>query len=201
MIPLSSFLPYISTEVPGCPIPMMEDAVREACRVFSLDSWSVTEDMSLTVTAGVMSFPLVPLDAANEVLTVSTVVLDGSQVLSPGRGGAVHRFVPLQGCPAKYWVHRGQLSLFPVPDRDYAVQLEAVIRPTLTATEVDDRYFEMRDVVVRQALSILLLPRSPWTDVERARVCLMEYNALVALYSMRDDTGDVGAERRVSPGG
>lgn len=89
-------------------------------------------------------------------------------------------FVPIKGAPAQYfWLSAGVLGLFPIPNKSElgAITVRAALKPTRTATQLDDVLFNSwADALVAGTLARLhMMKDQPWASADRALMRAREF--------------------------
>lgn len=189
-------------EVPGCPQLMVDDAIREGCRRFSQDTWQITYDVpAFNTVAGTQSYTLAP-PAQHEVFGVKTVVKDGSvPPLSPVTEQTAARYAPADGPPSNYWYKTPKLWLHPRPNLVASLAVEVLIRPTQSATTVDDQFAEFREAVTCWAkYKLMLVAGKSWYNPGDAKENYATYVKLASEARMKAASGRVATPlRAVAP--
>ena len=184
MAALSAFYPWVLTECPGAPTPVVDDALLSAVRVFL----NVTEAISLNiaqatiigttdyvpaVTAGTEMFKAVSLKrSATEFLTVKSQEFIDAQSSS---SAAPNMYCVVDTAPMT-------IRLSPTPVSVETLTLVVALRPTVTATTLDDILFSRwRDAVVAYACYYLMSQENkPWSNQSRAAFLYNKYDGLVS---------------------
>jgi hypothetical protein len=198
MVAFSAFTPYITPEMPDCPLVLVEDTIRDACRAFSADTWLIREDLAtFNTVVGTQSYTLSPA-AMTEVLGVNTVILEGKlPALSLGSDDPSKRYVPQDGRPSEFWFWNGKLWFDTEPDSVVTVKVDAVTRPTYTATTVDSKYEEYRDAIAFWTkYRLKSIPGKPWTDPQGAAACYQHYTSIVGKQRAKNNSGGVARPLR-----
>lgn len=185
-------------EVPGCPQIMVDDAIREACRQFSFDTWAITYDVTLFNTvATTQSYILTP-PVQHEIFGIQTVVKDGTYPpLDPVAEQTVARYVQTNGGPTSYWFKSTKIWLYPTPDKVVSLAVEALIRPLQSATTVDDQFLEFRDAIAGFAKGrLMLVSGKSWYNPTDAQTSFRTYMKHVGDQRIRLNSGRVAAPLR-----
>lgn len=199
MAALSAFSPYILPEVAGCPTPMIEGATRDGCRRFSEDTWIITTDVTLATVANTQSYAVTPL-ADTELLAVKTVSIDGAKPISPIPEDTEKRYVQTPGDPTGYWFKDDLLWLFPTPQSAASVVVQAVLRPTITAATVNDKYVEYRDSISAWAkYQLMSMVGQPWSNTQEAEYYYRLYRQVTSEQRVREARGRTSIDLRVRP--
>lgn len=171
---LDQFLPLMLIELPGCPEPLIRQALLRAADEFCrrTHAWSELQE-PIRLEPGVRDYELdVPSGA-----TVSAVlsVHAGSTQLRPVNTTELQRLMPdwhtaQASSPAYYNLvpERGVLSIFPTPSEHAlgSIVVRAAYTPTLSATTLPDflgqRYM---DAITGGAKAILMaILNKPWSN-------------------------------------
>lgn len=198
-VALSVFRPYVQPEVLGCPLVMVDDAIRDAARRFSEDTWIVRADLtSFPTVSTTQNYTLSP-PTGHEVLSVKTVILDGKGApLTPAPENASLRYVQTPGAPTHFWFQEGALWFYPTPNAVFQVAVNAIIRPTTTTTVVDSRYEEYREAVASRAkYKLMSMKGVAWADPGAAQFHYALYSQLSNEQQVKDGTGRASSSLRV----
>lgn len=198
MADFAAFRPYVLPEVPGCPLVIVDDAIREACRQFSADTWVITYDVpSFNTVIGTQSYSL-SAPVQHEVYTVKVVVMSGSTELSPAPESTAARFIPHSGDPSRFWFKSPKLWLDAVPDKVVSLLVEAVVRPTQAAISVDDQYLEFREAIAHYAKAKLMaMTGKPWFMPDMSNSNYIAYTQITSKQRVRVNAGRVAAPLRM----
>lgn len=130
---------------------------------------------SFKTVAGVTQYDLDPPTANHDIDRVMSVALDGRE-LSPGLYEATRNDMPTaQAKPRGFFTDRTDnvltLKLSPPPDGKYTVVVAVNLRPSMTATQLDDDLFNMwSDAVASGAIArAMQIPDQPFTNFARAQ--------------------------------
>ena len=198
MAAFSAFRPYVMPEVPGCPQIMVDDAIRDACRRFSQDTWLITYDVpAFNTVSGTQSYTLAP-PVQHEVFGVKTVVKDGeAPALAPVPEQTITRYAADDGTPSVYWFKSPALWLHPKPNLVVSLAVEALIRPTQTALTVDDQFVEFREAVAGWAkFKLMTITGKSWYNPGGAKESYAMYTKLVSEERIRQNSGRVSTPLR-----
>lgn len=191
---------------PGVPEPLAANYYVRAAREFFTETLAHRAQVAAAQGGDTGTYTLaVPADT--EAFDATKVILSGqplrkaahSQVLraNPGRQG---------GEPQRYRISAGNLTLDPAPDAGVAdlLYVLAVVRPTRTATTLDDAMAaEFADIIEQGALAkILMIGNKPWTDTGTASAMYQLFQADIDRWrSKARDDGMTGVARTVRYGG
>ena len=196
---LSAFAPYVQPDVDDAPLVLIEDAIRDGCRRFALDTWLFTSDVTIPTVASTQSYT-VTAAALTEIIGVKTISIDGATPIEPIPEDTAKRYVQADGTPSGYWFKNDLLWTYPTPDSVVSMAVEAVIRPTQAATTVDDKFVEYREAVAAWAkYSLMSMVGKPWSNPPEAEFFHRVYTQRVGEEKARDNTGRVAVDLRVRP--
>jgi len=164
----STFFPYLQPYLPGCPEVVMTDHLREAAARFCARSevWRFDIESDLTY-ANEADYDL-DVPSLSVVENILKLYLDGSPL---PRVTDRHYFLSPNvstSRPTAFAIYRDtQLRFYPTPDASYAFQGTGVLKPSLTATGVEDFIYEThgRCIAYGALGQILLIPQKEWTDL------------------------------------
>ena len=169
----SDLYDLIMPDLPGCPFAAVNNALRQSSIVFCAQSlaWK-DEHPPVAVAAGTAEYAFIPPVGA-AVHAVTHAAFNGKEI-SPHTGEL--------DIPARDWRNQtgkpqyvlgGDTSLRLVPEPDTAGVLTMIValKPSASATGIDERLFnEYRDAIIHGALARLMLsPRKPYTNTQLAQ--------------------------------
>lgn len=207
-IVVSQFRPYVQPEVPGCPVVMVDDALIDACRRFSEDTWIINEDLATIPTvAAIQSYALTPAQGGSpaaaicEVFGVKTVVIGGAgPALTPIPEHTTFRYDQTSGTPTAYWFKEGRLWLYPTPDAVVQLSVEGLTRPLKTTSNIIDTYAEHRESISCWAkYKLMSAIGAPWSNPDAALANYRMYRMLAGEQRAKSLTGRVASALRVTP--
>lgn len=199
---LSVFRSRIAPRVPGCSDMLIDQAVLDACIEFSEKSLAVKRMMDpFNTQAGVREY-----DLDTGVVMVAAAWRDGSPMTalteddSPARMFAATGSA-FPGTPSYIaQVEPDVVALFPTPDAAYSIVMRAAIKPTRSATQVEDQLFDQYcDAVVDGALSRLYALPGEFASPALADRHENKFKAAVADAMLDAQRGQLRAETRVRP--
>ena len=198
----ADFHPYVLPDVPGCPEPMLDQALRETARDFCTRTKAWAEWMDpLTASSARALYEFEP-DAGTEVVAAlaATVGEDGYAVIGAQALPAAWQDGK-QGCVKdKTLIHVSskEFILYPAPSAGQRITLQLALRPTMAGTGVGDVIFdEFAEAIAAGAKAKLMArPRKEWTDLQSAAMYGMEFERRVTLAANKD--WHQSAQQRVS---
>lgn len=177
---LADFFPRIGTHVVGCPEPTMSQALLDSAIAFCEDSLVQREMLdSFSTEIGTASYEMDP-PAQQKVARVLDVVVDGVKLKNIPQDVAVG-IQKVSGQPTGYYTTRSgytfEVVLYPVPDKVCTVSVLAALKPSRTATQLDDDLFErwVEPIVAGAIARITAIPNQPFSDMSKS-----QYAALTA---------------------
>lgn len=203
MTPLSAFHSRLLPLVPGCPQPLLDQALIDSAVDFCERSLGVMSEVYPTTTRVGQSEYDLDLDRGVCLVQAISVTVNGSPVgLVTRDARVISTNTSVLGAPTSASVSpSGDLVLYPAPDGTYAIEVVAATKPTRSATAVADELFERWvDVIVFGAAQrICEIPGQPFSSPANAD--LYARKARVGANSARVDAsyGRVRSSSRVAP--
>lgn len=202
MAALSAFTRYVALEVPGCPIPIIEDAVLRAAQTLCEHSDRMTSVIQITTVADQGDYTLIMPDD----YVLSRVEGVRSAAYPRGLGVTNKREssgITASGIPKDYYV-KGDNTLAMVPPpatSDEIMSADVVLKPSMSSTTLHDALLnDCRDIIVAGAKSILMdMTGQPWFNQEKAIVNASLFNEGVIKDSVAIMTGRAGGSLTARP--
>lgn len=204
MATFADFYPYLLPQVPGCSDPMATQALRDSAIAFCEDTMVLRTKLPAFATVSGTSTYTPSVSTGEQIARVLGVAVDGVQVYAVAEADAAF---PLNqpGKPRYVSTVRTavgfDLVLQPAPDAAYAVEVEAAMRPTRTATSLpDDLLDRWVEAVVHGAVYRLASVRGqPFSDQVLAGDAMAKYLRMAQKARIDSQFGRVVSSRRVSP--
>jgi len=173
---LADFHSRIAPLIPMCPIPMMDQAIIDACIELCEKGSVLHVKLPAMQTAVGVEDVAVAAPANTAVSQITAVDVDGSRI-TPDL--SVNFFPAMSGRPRYFAATRDALTMYPMPDAVYSVQAHAIVKPTRTAQSVDQALMDdWGDVVASGALYRLQsMPTAEWASPAGAK---MNYEIFMA---------------------
>ena len=179
MKPLSVFYSRILPYLPGCSEPLVDQVLVSAAIDFCESSLALRQNLdSFRTVVGISQYDLDPPTANHDIDRVMSVAVDGKE-LSPGLFEAIRNDLPTANAkPRGFYTDRTDnvltLKLSPPPDGRYTVVVNVNLRPSMTATQLDDDLFNMwSDAVTSMAIArAMQIPDQPFTNFAQAKYLL-----------------------------
>ena len=200
------FLPEVLPHVPGCPVVIALNAIRNACREFCRMSTIWREWLgSLTSVVDQPTYTLL-VDAGTEVVIPTKVRYDSNDIEVTARELLDHFFPNWEdsesGTPTHYLVETpGSIRLYAPPSTviSSAIEVEAALKPSVVATTVGDVvYNDWLEAIAAGALSRLMrVPKADWSDIKLSVYYETIFQDGIARARYAIDTGHVQRSRQV----
>lgn len=201
----ADFHPYVLPDVPGCPEPMLDQALRETARDFCTRTKAWAEWMDPFTASSARALYEFEPDAGTEVVAAlaATVGKDEYTVLGSKDLPAAWQDGEQGKVKDKTLIHVNskEFILYPAPSAGQRITLQLALRPTMAGTGVGDVIFEeFTEAIAAGAKSKLMAkPRKEWTDLQTAAICGLEFERRVSMAANKD--WHQSAQRRVSKAG
>lgn len=192
---LSAFTPYIAPDVPGCPEPMIDDAVRRAAIEFCERSRALRERIAFNTVASQDYVTIAP--TGGDVAHLYKLMY-GDETLKPTTREDFDEDGDT-GQPLEYYIEPpNTLRLYPVPDAIYAMVAHVAVKPDRDATMLDDvLYNNWRDEIAAGAKGMLMkMGNQPWSNPGDAELALATFYTAIDRAAHKRATGNVGAPIR-----
>jgi hypothetical protein len=185
----SDFYDSALPELPGCPYVALNHALRQSAIAFCEQSlvWTYEHpDIAVTVDVDIYDY-VPPAEALVHAVTwakFNDVEIDARTKDADMR---IWDWRNQTGTPAYVLSMPSSLKLVPKPDVEGTLKLIVALKPDYDATGVDDGIFqEYREAIVHGAKARLMLsPRKPYTDAERAALNMQQFNSKVMAAGVR----------------
>lgn len=165
----NDFYPYIQPYIPGCPEIVMEAHLQEAAAEFCAKSevWRFDVEQDFT-SKGESDYEVdVPTGAILE--NILTFYLDGSALRSVSDRHYDLPSTQPRSRPMYYSIYQdASVRLYPTPDQQYKFEGVAVLKPSLSATGVEDYIFEThgRCISYGAIAKLAIIPGKEWSNPE-----------------------------------
>lgn len=181
----SRILPH----VPGCPEPMVEDALRNVTRQFCRDTHAWHEELhKVYLVKGIARYEM-ELPEGTEVLSLASAV----QRKTPERDGT-----PVWPTINVF----GLLYFDPIPDPDDGpIEIRAVLQPSKAAEGAPDRIGLDYDTALigGTVAQLQAIPNKDWSNPQMVAYHMASYDNGVAEARRRRATGNTDKPLRVTP--
>jgi len=176
---LSTFYPRILPYLPGCSEPLVNQVLLNSAIEFCENSMVLRQNLaSFNTTINVSQYSLDAPSAQHDINRVMGVTLDNME-LRPGMAEIVHNDLPTDKAkPRAFYTDRTDstftLNLTPPPDAVYPVIVAVTLRPTRSATALDnDLYNIWIDPIVSGAIArAMMVPDQAFSNPAQAQYLL-----------------------------
>ena len=204
MASLQSFHSLVMPSVKGCPIPTADQAILNACIDFCERSLIFREVLDTCYTAVNSTDVELDLPTQTRVAKIMRVSLDGVEIRPVGSddfmGININPNTPSAKPSSFAYMSNGVLMFHPKPNAVYSVQAYVALKPTRSATAVDDKLFEdWGDYIASGALQRLLTIPSDWANLSLAKVHYDIYMSGVNKAMVESRRDKTRAEERIQP--
>ena len=184
------FLPLLSPHLSGCPNVTMKQYLGIVASDFFARTYLWRDQIDTVYTAaGVSEYDIdgeaVIEDVISVVLNETTLDRTDLRLVATQNLGQV-------GEPREFWVKADRsIVLFPTPEENVQLKVYAVLKPSRTATGVEDWIYETwADTLVSGVVARLaMIPNKEWTDVATATSQKAMYERAVTNARIRDFRG------------
>lgn len=205
MTPLQSFHSLVLPSAIGCPVPTLNQAILSACIDFCERSLIYREKLDSAYTSINVADVELDLPSNTRVVKVMQVSLDGSPIDPAGEDDFLGINPNTNRPPSKpstfVYMPNGTLSFYPIPDAAYSVQAYVALKPSRSATSIDDRLFEdWAECIASGALyRLLTIPSSDWANAVLAKVHYDAFTAGVNKALVESRREKTRAQERIQP--
>lgn len=202
MITWPSFYDFIASDLPGCPFAAVDIALKQSAIDFCSQSlaWRYNHP-DVAVTNGTAQYVFVP-SAEAVVHAIHYAAWNGEEIATRVDESNVTIYDWRNESRTPKYVFGGatSLTLVPTPDADGTLTLEVILKPSSTATGIDDDIFnEWREAIVHGALARLMLsPKKPYSNPTLAAYHQQQFTIKTAAAGMRTARNYTRAPLRTS---
>lgn len=204
MRPVTDFLPRLLPHLPGCVESVASQALVDSAIDFCNTSMVLRERLPESVTvAGEAVYDPSSLPF-HRVSRITKVWVDEGE-LSPVVAQMVGVTPSTLQKPRSFYITREGadvlINLLPVPDAEYSLQVEVVLRPSRDATQLDDGLFDiwMEPIVEGAKARLMAIPDQPFSNPAGARLAAQLAFTLTQKARVDGSYGRVLGGIRVSP--
>lgn len=200
---LSDFAKYVRPGVPGCPEPILLDAIQSAAIDFCTKTEILTEILELDLVIDQVTYPVTPTDARLYPAQLRAVLKNDLPIdptTAARYASSSERKTP--GSPTKYYAPaKNQVTFSPIPSAVETLELDVVLRPARDTTEVPDVLLEEWGEVIGAGAQARLLemPAAAWFNADLSQYKKGLYDQGVATAAAEVAQGNTTAAMRVSP--
>ena len=209
---LESFFPWVLPWVPGCPDPLADQAIRDACIDFCTRTDLVTRIQPMDITATQQDYIVVPptdMDftrvisvwwQGKKLLPLPPTLVDSDVAL---RGVAIGNAVPQTGDPKWFFQKTPTdlgFSLYPIPDTTLVggLTVKVSFQPSNTAATVESILWEnySNDIACGALATLMGMPGQQFTS-PLAKEYSVRFEAAIIVGHNQAQFGKLPAAMRV----
>jgi len=200
----SAFLPRILPYLPGCSEPLVNQALLNAAIEFCEATNVLRQNLdTFDTVVGEVQYDLYPPTSQHTISRVMSVSVNGVD-LAPGMAEVIRNDLPTQNAmPRGFYTDRTDslftLRLSPPPDKVYPVVVNVALRPTITATQLEDDLFNIWiDPLVNGAIArCMMIPDQPFTNYGMAQQLMKTAESQITNSRIEGNYGLIRGSMRV----
>ena len=211
MAALTDFHPYVLPQVPGCPEPTVDLAIRSALIEFCEKTLIVQRDLDpVTVVKGIVDYDIDP--PTGQLVTRVLRLWFKDRELTPTAPDNVHNAevyntlfsgADKERSDPRMFIQKDErtFTIYPIPKDTVAngLTVRVALKPTRTTETVEDVLFEdYAETIAQGALFRLLsMPSKPWTNGPGASAALTLFTTGINTARQRAARGHTRADVRI----
>lgn len=161
--------PLILPDVPGCPTPTVDTALAATAADFCARThiWRETLDFGYTISG----IPDYDIDGTAVIESVLWATLSGDDLKHIDPRYLDKSKLTDEGKPNAFWVvNDTAVRLFPIPDAKYRLDVTVALKPSRTATGIEDWIYEsyVEPIVSGAIWRLARTPGKAWSNPEIA---------------------------------
>lgn len=188
----ASFAKWVRPFVPGCPEPILLDAIHQAAIEYCSRTLIATETVLVTTAANTAAYAL-PVSTGREPVEVLMVKRDGFPLTPTSRREADLKVNIANNQPHEYYMN-GLLALILVttPIGIETLSVEVAVAPTQdSATLPDELMMNQRNLTIAMgAKAILLLSEYPWANDQKGMLERVKFDTAIAAEQVKRAKGN-----------
>lgn len=172
-VPYSLWLPSVQVNVPGCPRPMVIEAIRSKVIEFCQKTrfWRAELDGFYTVADDEEYEIDVPSDST--IADILVIKVNNNELVPKTQDEVEELYSPgsdwreSSGVPDCFFLRDTSTAVFvPIPDAAYPVRITVALKPTQASQGVEEIIFEEhKDTIMHGALAYLMqMPEKTWSN-------------------------------------
>ena len=205
-----NFFPYVQPHVPGCPEIIIQTHLQEAAAEYIARSELWRFDIESDFTSKNTSDYEIDVPTGAVLENILTLFVNGTPA---NRVTDRHFHVSNtadNSAPTSFSIYQdNQIRFFPTPDRKYTFEGVGVLKPSLSATGVEDFIFEThgRSIACGAIWRLTIIPGKEWSNPEVAMYYKNEFYKHMDAAKGRDTRrvnlriASVGFDRATARGG
>lgn len=199
MAALTAFSKHVQLEVPGCPQPVVNEAVLRACIEFCERTAIIEEKTTVDIVVDTAEYT--PSFASG---MVAHRLVDVKRDGTPLRRSSTEKLDSIQedavGEPSLYYLSgAGDIVFAPIPDAVETLDVKAVVKPSHDATEVPDALANHWMLVIAAGAKALLFSQknTAWYDPNEAAAKARDFSQGIDKAITQKRAGRSGTPSRV----
>lgn len=194
-VSIDDFVDNVRADVPMCPDPAIEDAIRDSITDFCKQTWIIQRDFVYNNVEGaileelngapVIEFdgvtPTIPDVGMRPVVVIKVFVAEEdtptdyvplalmSKLTLSARPHQYWEAQETDGLPTAYFpVDNATIRVYPVPTINYYLTLRAAFKPKRNASSFDDLLYDdwLEEICAGAKYRLFSRPSKPWTDYD-----------------------------------
>jgi len=186
----ADFLPLLAPHLPGCPDPSMRLYLASTAADFFARSYLWRDQIdTIYATTGTVEYDL---DGEAVIEDVISVVLNETPLDRTDLRLIATENLGQVGEPREFWMKADRsIVIFPTPEENVQLKVYAVLKPSRSATGVEDWIYEtFADNIVSGTIAQLaMIPGKEWSDIALAGMHKGLYERAITNARIRDFRG------------
>jgi len=205
-----NFFPYVQPHVPGCPEIVIQTHLQEAAAEYIARSELWRFDIESDFTSKNTSDYEIDVPTGAVLENILTLFVNGAATKRVTDRHFQVSNTADNSAPSSFSIYQdNQIRFFPTPDRKYTFEGVGVLKPSLSATGVEDFIFEThgRSIACGAIWRLTVIPGKEWSNPELAMYYKTEFYKHMDAAKGRDTRrvnlriASVGFDRATARGG
>lgn len=202
MAALTALRPDVLPHVPGCPMPMVDDAILKAVIDFCNRSRAYRfSPADIAVVASTADYTVSDLPATTAIAWLLAAELDDVPLDLLDPGSVPQSWATEEGAASAAIVaSETAIGLRQVPDETGTLRVRLALRPSLTATTYPDEFHNLyQEAIAAGALAKLFAqPNKPWSAPGLVTDCRNKFDSAINAAEYRADHGSASSPVRTT---
>jgi hypothetical protein len=201
MAALDSFRRLVLLEVPGAPVPLVDNAIAAGAREFAAKTSLLTSTVEFPTVAAQSEYDLT-VPAGHEPAAILEASAEGGLLPPVRQGLSLSRLNEQTGRPGSYELNLGnkRMVIHPVPDGAYVIAARVAYQPALDATQVDDALVQHQKAIAAFAkYELMSMFGQPWSNPAGAAANFGRFVEDVAKVRIEQERGGTALSLRARP--
>lgn len=182
MATTATFTKWVRPSVPGCPEPVLLEAIRQSALEFCIRTKLLTEDVNVAIQAGTSVYAL-PIDPAFQAVDILYLKKEGRSLTPSSRRDNDQDETIASGSVKNYYLN-GLLDLvvYPTPDTNETLTASVVVAPISNSDEIPDelllgnRYLA---IAAGAKASLMMMDAVPWANPQSGMMARSTYDIAI----------------------